>query len=88
MYKSGQLGMCCTVEPNYSDISARLAGASLTSDRALNTCEPSYVPEATRPFFIHMVHSPLEAMGYMTAPEFSSRKGEARATWQHQTPSR
>jgi hypothetical protein len=42
---------------------ARLAGASVTRDHALDPCEPSYVPEAARPFFIHMVHSSLGAVG-------------------------
>jgi hypothetical protein len=43
MSRSGQLGMRCTVEPNCSDLSARLTGASVTRDRALDTCEPSSV---------------------------------------------
>jgi hypothetical protein len=59
MSRSGQLGLRCTVEPNCSGMSARLAGASVTHDRALDTCEPSCVPEAARPFFIPVVHSPL-----------------------------
>jgi hypothetical protein len=50
MSRSGQLGLRCTVEPNYSGIFARLAGASVTRDRALETCEPSCVPGTTRPF--------------------------------------
>jgi hypothetical protein len=41
MFRSGQLCMCCTVEPNCSGMSARLAGVSVTCDRALDTCEPS-----------------------------------------------
>jgi hypothetical protein len=45
MSRSGQLGLRCTVEPNCSGMSARLAGASVTRDGALNTCE--------------MVHNPL-----------------------------
>jgi hypothetical protein len=80
MSRSGQLGLRCTVEPNCSGMSARLAGASVTRDRALDTCEPSCVPEPARPFFIPVVHSPLGAVGYMAAPELSSRGGEARAT--------
>jgi hypothetical protein len=51
MFRSDQLGLRCTVEPNCSDMSARLAGASATRDRALDTCEPSYVSGAARPFF-------------------------------------
>jgi hypothetical protein len=77
MYRSGQLGLYCTIEPNCSGLSARLAGASVTRDRALDTCEPSCVPGAARPFFIPMVHSPLGAVGYMAAPEPSSRGGRA-----------
>jgi hypothetical protein len=80
MSRSGQLGLCCTVELNCSDMSARLAGASVTRDRALDTCEPSYVPGAARPFFIPVVHSPLGAVGYVAAPwqHRSSPLGEAR----------
>jgi hypothetical protein len=59
MSRSGQLGLCCTVEPNCSGMSACLAGALVTRDRALDTCEPSCVPVAVRPFFIPVVHSPL-----------------------------
>jgi hypothetical protein len=83
MSRSGQLGLRCTVEPNYSGLSARLAGASVTRDRALDTCEPSCLPGAVRPFFIAVVHSLLGAMGYVAAPEPSSRGGDAGATWQH-----
>jgi hypothetical protein len=62
MSRSGQLGLRCSVEPNCSSMSARLTGAWVTRDRALDTCEPSCVAEAARPFFIHMVHSPLGAV--------------------------
>jgi hypothetical protein len=72
MSRSGQLGLCCTVEPNCSGLSARLAGASVTRDHALDTCEPSYVPGAVRPFFIPVVHSLLRAVGYAAAPEPTS----------------
>jgi hypothetical protein len=44
MSRSGQLGLRCTVEPNCSGMSARLAGASVTRDHFLDTCEPSCVP--------------------------------------------
>jgi hypothetical protein len=44
------------------------------------------VPEAARHFFILVVHSPLEAMGYVTTPELSSQRAEARAIRQHQNP--
>jgi hypothetical protein len=63
MSRSGQLGLCCTVELNCSGMSAHLAGASVTRDRALDTCELSCVPVAARSFFIHVFHSPLGAMG-------------------------
>jgi hypothetical protein len=86
MSRSSQLGLRCTVEPNCSGLSVRFAGASITRDRALDTCEPSCVPEAVRPFFIPVVHSPLGAVGYMAAPELSSRGGEVGATWQHRSP--
>jgi hypothetical protein len=80
MSRSGQLGLCCTVEPNCSGLSSRHAGASVTRNRALDTCEPSCVPGAARPFFIPVVHSPLGAVGYVAAPELSFRGGEASAT--------
>jgi hypothetical protein len=88
MSKSGQLGLCCTVELNCSSLSARLVDASVARNRALDTCEPSYVPEAAMPFFIPVVHSPLGVVRYLAAPELSSRGGEAGATWQRQSPPR
>jgi hypothetical protein len=88
MFKSDQLSLRCTVEPNYSGMSARLAGISVIHDHALDTCEPSCVPEAVMPFFISVVHSPLRVVGYVAAPELSSRGGEAGATWQHRSPPR
>jgi hypothetical protein len=88
MSRSGQLGLRCSVELNCSGVSARLAGASVTRDRALDTCESSCVSGAARPFFIPMVHSPLEVVGYVVAPELSSRGGEAGATWQCRSPPR
>jgi hypothetical protein len=57
-------------------MSARLADASVTCDRALDTCEPSCVPGAARPFFIPVVHSPLGPWG--TCQHWSSPLGEAR----------
>jgi hypothetical protein len=86
--RSDQLGLRCTVEPNCSRLSVRLAGASVTRGRALDTCEPSCVPGAARPFFIPVVHSPLGAMGYVAASDPSSRGGEDGATWQRQSPPR
>jgi hypothetical protein len=59
MSRSGQLGLRCTVESKCSGMSVRLAGVSVTYDRALDTCEFSYVPGAARTFFIRMVHSPM-----------------------------
>jgi hypothetical protein len=67
MSRNGQLGLRCTVEPNCSGLSARLAAASVTHDRALDTCEPSCVPGTAMPFFIPVVHSPLGAVGYVVA---------------------
>jgi hypothetical protein len=59
--KSGQLDLRYTVELNCSELSARLAGASVTRDRALDTCELSCVPGAARHFFIPAVHNALGA---------------------------
>jgi hypothetical protein len=88
MSRNGQLGLRCTVELNCSDMFARLAGASVTRNYALDTCELSCVPEAGRPFFIPVVHSSLGAVGYVAAPELSFQRGEARGTWQHRSPPR
>jgi hypothetical protein len=88
MSGSDQLGMRCTVESNCSGMSARIAGTSITPNRALDTCELSCVTVTARPFFIPVVLSPLEAVGYVTAPELSSRGSEARATWQRRCPPR
>jgi hypothetical protein len=88
MSRSGQLGMRCSVEPNCSGLPARLAGASVTCDRALDTCKLSCVPRAARPFFIPVVHNPLGAVGYVASPELSSRGGEPGVTWQRQSPHR
>jgi hypothetical protein len=88
MSRSGQLGLRCTIELKCIGMSTHLACALVTYDRALDTCEPSYVPGAARPFFIPVVHSPLRIVGYVAAPEFSSRGGEARAMWQCRSPPR
>jgi hypothetical protein len=85
MFRSGQLSLHCSVESNRSGLSAHLAGASVTRDRGLDTYEPSCVLGATRPFFIHVVHRSLGAVGYVTAPELSYRGGEIRATWQRRS---
>jgi hypothetical protein len=88
MFMSGQLGLRCSVELNCSGLSARLTCASVTHNRALDTCEPRCVTGAARPFFIPVVDSPLGAMWYVAAPELSSRGGEAGATWQRRSPPR
>jgi hypothetical protein len=48
------------------------------TEQPLETCEPSCVPGAARPFFIPMVHSPLGTVGYVAPPELSSRGGRVR----------
>jgi hypothetical protein len=63
MSMSGQLGLRCTIEPNCSDLSARLADASVTRDRALDTCEPSCVPGAARPSFYSCGAQPTGGRG-------------------------
>jgi hypothetical protein len=79
MFRSGQLGRYCTIEPNYSGMSACFAGASVIHQRALKICEPSCVPGVVRHFFIPVIHSPLRAVGYVVASELSSRGGRARS---------
>jgi hypothetical protein len=83
MSMSGQLGRRCTVEPNCSDMSTHLAGALVTREHALEKCKSRCVPGAARPFFIPVVHSPLEVVGYVEAPELSSRGGRARSHRTH-----
>jgi hypothetical protein len=77
MSRSDQLGLCCTVEPNCSDMSARLVGASVTRSRDLVTCESSCVPRTARLSFISMVHSPLGSRGVRgsTGALLSRRRG-------------
>jgi hypothetical protein len=70
---SGQLDRHCTIELNYSSMSAHLASASVTYEHALESYEPSCVSVADRSFFISVVHNPLGVMGYVTALELSSR---------------
>jgi hypothetical protein len=89
MSRSDQLGLRCIVEPNYSSLSTRLAGVSVTRNRALGTCEPNYVPRVATHFFIPVVHSPLgpgvrgsigallsgrRGRGHMAMPEPTSTK--------------
>jgi hypothetical protein len=88
MSRSGQLGLRYTVKPNCSSLSACLTGASVTYNRALDTCELSYVPGTARSFFILVVHILLGGVGYVAAPELFSRGGEAGAMWQRQSPPR
>jgi hypothetical protein len=91
MCRSGQLGRRCTVELSCSDLSARLACASVTRERALETCEPSCVPRAAKPFFILVVHTSLGVVGYMVAPELTSARRRSlgsRDMWQHRSSHR
>jgi hypothetical protein len=55
MSRSDQLGLRCSIEPNCSGMSVRLVGASVTRNRALDTCKPSCVPGAAMPLFIPVV---------------------------------
>jgi hypothetical protein len=41
------------------------------------------VPRAAKPFFIPVVHSPLEAMGHVVAPELPSQEGRAQSHRTH-----
>jgi hypothetical protein len=74
MSRSGQLGRRCTIELNCSVMSARLACASVTCECALETCGPSCMPMAARPFFIPVVHNPLGAVGYVAGALLSGRQ--------------
>jgi hypothetical protein len=67
--------MRCTVELNCSGMSTRLAGALVTCNRGLDTCELGCVPGAVRPFFIPVLHSLLGSWG--TLQYQSSPLGEA-----------
>jgi hypothetical protein len=88
MSRSGQLGLRCTVELKCSDLSARLADASLTCDRALVTCEPNCVPRQLGLSLFLRSTARWGAVGYVAALELSSRESEAGATWQRQSPPR
>jgi hypothetical protein len=50
---------------------------------ALKTHEPSCVPRAAKPFFIHVVHNPLGVVGLMAAPELYSQEGRAWSPGTH-----
>jgi hypothetical protein len=82
MFMSGQQGRCCTVELNCSGMFARLTGASVIHECALKICEATCVPRAAKPFFVPVVHSLLGVVGYVAAPELSSRGDRA---WSHGT---
>jgi hypothetical protein len=79
MSMSDQLSRRCTIERNYSGMSTRIAGVSVTREHALKTCKSSCVSGAARPFFIPVVHSPLGTVGYVAAPKLSSRGGRAQS---------
>jgi hypothetical protein len=76
MSRSGQLDLRCIVELNCSGLSARLVGASVTRDRALDTCEPSCEPGAAKHFFTPVAHNPMGSWG--TWQHRSSPLGEVR----------
>jgi hypothetical protein len=82
MSKSDQLGQRCTIESNCSVLSTRLAGVSVIREHVLEACDPTCVSGAAKPFFIHVVHNPLGVIGYVAAPELSSRGGRV---WSHET---
>jgi hypothetical protein len=82
MSRSGQLGQHCTVEPNYSGLSAHLTGASVTHERALETCKASCVLRAAKHFFVPVVRNPLGVVGYLAAPKLLSRGDRV---WSHGT---
>jgi hypothetical protein len=52
-------------------------------ERVLETREPSCVLRAAKPFFIHVVHSPLGVMGHVTAPELPSQGGRVLSHGTH-----
>jgi hypothetical protein len=52
-------------------------GTSVTHERVLETCEPSWMSRAAKPFFIPVVHSPPGAVENVAAPELLSQEGRA-----------
>jgi hypothetical protein len=46
-------------------------------EHALETRKPRCVPRAGKPFLFPVVHSPLGAVGHVTAPELPSQEGRA-----------
>jgi hypothetical protein len=55
------------------------AGASVTHEHVLETCEPSCVPRVAKHFFISVVHSSPGAVGHVATPELPSQEAEPRA---------
>jgi hypothetical protein len=47
-------------------------------ERALKTCEPTYVPRVAKVFFIPVIHSPLGVMEHVVAPKLPSQEGRAQ----------
>jgi hypothetical protein len=81
MFRSDQLGRRCIVGCTVAAYTS--ADASVTHERALEIREPSYMPRAAKPFFIHVDHSPPGAVGHMVAPELPSQEGKARSRETH-----
>jgi hypothetical protein len=52
-------------------------------EHALETCEPSCVPKAAKPFFIPMVHGLPGAMRHVAALELPSQEGRAWSCGTH-----
>jgi hypothetical protein len=44
----------------------------------METCEPSCVTRAVKPFFIPVVHNPPGAVEYVVAPKLPSQEGRAQ----------
>jgi hypothetical protein len=55
------------------------AGASVTHEHVLETCEPSCVPRVAKHFFISVVHSSPGAVGHVVAPEFPSQEDRTQS---------
>jgi hypothetical protein len=64
IYRSGQLGLRCTVEPNCSGMSARLAGALVTRDRGPRGSAGAHIGREAR----------SGAEEHMTASELNSAR--------------
>jgi hypothetical protein len=62
MSRRDQLGRHYTIELNCSVMFVRLADTSVMRECALETYEPSCIPEESSNFFISVVHNPLEVM--------------------------